>query len=222
MACKLCKRLKLKKLRRLDEKIEEGKVSVFELSKEFDVPTKAILTHIDRCIAPKEKSGYQTLQDLLANVVKDLEEARQDVKYGGGSDEDGGGTDKGAVFLYTSLLREAREIVSTLERLKPNEAIGKEIQGVAVAPFVTEMARVLIEEGSSMKTALQAILGENYTKDVDRAIKDAWKRMTQRINQEYRFVDSRISSVLSGQTQSKKPAKSKASSDSQSSSDQLH
>jgi len=198
MGCKICKRLKLKKLNQLNEKVLKGESSVFELSKEFSLPTKSLIRHIDLCVSSKEKSGYQTLRDLLTKVISDLEDARQDAMYG---DEEGS---KGATFLYTSLLKEARELIGTIDKMKPNEAISKELQAIAINPLVTEMARILIEEGGSLKTELQAILGESYDRDVDRAIKDAWRRMTKRINQEYRFVGGRVTAVLSGQPQSQR------------------
>jgi hypothetical protein len=197
MACKFCNSLKLKKLKKLDKEIRLGKKSAVQLASEYNTSTKRIRKHIDRCLSNDDVSGHQVLKELLETVKKDLKSARSDALYG---DED---ESRGAAILYTALLREARELVSSIDKTKPNQQLSREIQSGAILPFVTAMSKIVNEEGGKLQTELQTLLGEYFDKNCNKALVDAFTRMAQRLDVEYKLVDGRVSEVLNG-----KPSKS--------------
>lgn len=191
MACKICKTLKLKKLRRLNKQIKIGKKSIMDLAEEFTVSPKVLIKHQELCLKPKqEDDGYLTLTKLLKQVKKDMKAARNDALYG---DED---TGKGASMFYTILLKEARELVAAIEKQKPNEEITREIQATVVVPFITELAHLMVEEGSNLQAELQAILGDNFDQNIKRALKETWQRMSKRLSTEHDRIEGRLTSVI--------------------------
>lgn len=208
--------MKLGRLRRFEADVKKGKLSLHELAVKYKTRTSRIQKHMSKCHKAEDTSGYQTLSELLEQVKTDLETARDNALFG---DEDSA---KGATFFYTSLIREARELVAAIEKLQPHEAIGKELKEIAVQPLVTEMARILIEEGMALTTELQTLLGSSFDQGINRAIKDAWKRMSSRIRNEYKFVDGRLASVLSKDRSKAEPKKLIGSSKKPAPDNQLH
>jgi len=197
MSCRLCKKLKLKTIRELNEKLLSGEQSLVELSTTYKVPLKYLNRHMTKCLGGGPKSGHATLQDLLAKVLKDLKDARNDYKYGGG-DEDGN-VDKGVAFFYSSLLKEARELVLSINKLEPNEEIVARITIQVVTPFLNEMVRILLEEGNGLKTELQTLLGSSYDKKTDVAVKEAWKRIAIRFKLEAGKINPKLDELFPSQ-----------------------
>lgn len=209
MACRLCNTLKLKRLRRLDRDIKVGKKSVVQLADKYDTSVKRIRRHMETCLGPKEESGHQLLSALLKKIEKDLNVARTDALYG---DEE---QSRGASILYTSLVREARELVMALEKTKPNAQIGREIQNAAVHPFVAAMSKIVNEEGGNLQTEFTTLLGEHYDKSVQKALVEAFRRIAKRLNVEYKLIDGRIAEVLSRNGGTSESSSSKAQPSSQ-------
>lgn len=213
MSCKLCQKLKLKKLKRLNKSIERGKLSVEQLAEKYDLPPRAILRHYNNCLggAPKTppKSGIETLQTILDTLLKDLEEARNDYRFG--SDEQR----VGASIFYKDLIREVREYAAGIERMRPNEDLVNAVHGQVLRPLLSEMAKILIEEGGIFDQELRELLTNRYDTKVQKLVKDTWKKISTRffiIEAGEERLKPKLVSVIAEQNSAKKVSKKKKTS----------
>ena len=206
MSCKLCQKLKLKKLKRLNKSIEKGKLSVEQLAEKYDLPPRAILRHYNNCLggAPKTppKSGVETLQTILETLLKDLEEARNDYRFG--SDEQR----TGAAIFYKDLIREVREYASGIERMRPNEDLVNAVHTQVIKPLLSEMAKTLIEEGGIFDQELRELLTNRYDTKVQKLVRDTWKKISTRffvLEAREDKLRPKLVSVIAEQNSAKKP-----------------
>lgn len=206
MSCRVCRKLKIATVRELNEAILEGKESLVTLSTKYKIPFKYLNRHVTKCLQGGPKSGHATLQTLLQRVIKDLAVARREYRYGGGGDEDGGDS-RGAAIFYSNLLREARELVVSIEKLQPNEELVAQINNQVITPFLNEMVRILLEEGTGLKGEMQTLLGSSYDKKVDAALKEGWKRIAVRFKLEAGKIHPKLSEIF---PQESKPGKDAA------------
>ena len=178
MSCRLCQKLKLKKLKRLNKSIEKGNLSVEKLADKYDLPPKAILRHYNNCLggAPKvqPKSGVETLQTILDTLLEDLKSARNDYLYG--NEEQA----SGAANFYKELVKEVREYAASIERMRPNEDLVNAVHGQVIKPLLSEMAKILIEEGGNFDHELRDLLQNRYDTKTQKLVKDTWKKISTR------------------------------------------
>lgn len=208
MSCKLCQKLKIKKLKRLNKSIEKGNLSVEKLADKYDLPPKAILRHYNNCLggAPKvqPKSGVETLQTILETLLKDLEEARNDYRYGSEEQQ------VGAAIFYKDLIREVREYASSIERMRPNEDLVNAVHGQVLKPLLSEMAKILIEEGGIFDQELRELLTNRYDTKVQKLVKDTWKKISTRffvLEAGEEKLKPKLVSVIAEQNSAKKVTK---------------
>lgn len=190
MSCKLCNHLKPKRLARLDADIVAKRKSLSTIADKYDLPLRGIVRHARRCIGAEQRSGHDTLQGLLKQVVEDLEIVRDNSKYAEGEEA------RSSAILYAGLLREARELVMGMNRLRPNEAISADLTTTVINPLLNAMAEVLIREGGSLKRELMSTLGTSYTKHTDLVLKEAWKRIAASFRVEASKINPLLAQVL--------------------------
>ena len=190
MTCKLCKTLRPKALGRLNTDLVTGQKSLAVIADKYELPLKAVVRHAKRCLASEQLSGHATLSKILAQVVGDLEQVRDDYKYADGEQS------KGAAMLYSQLVKEARELVMSLNRLRPNDAIADDLVRSVINPLLNAMAEALIQEGGALKRDLVSTLGPNYTRHVDTTLKEAWKRIAARFKIEASKINPLLTQVL--------------------------
>jgi hypothetical protein len=190
VSCKLCKTLRPKALSRLNTDLATGQKSLASVADKYELPLKAVVRHAKRCLAEDRLSGHATLSKILTQVVGDIEQARDDYKYADGEQS------KGAAMLYGSLVKEARELVMSLNRLRPNDAIADDLLVTVINPLLNAMAEALIQEGGGLKRDLQSTLGPHYTQHVDAVLKEAWKRIAARFKVEASKINPLLSQVL--------------------------
>jgi hypothetical protein len=161
----------------LNTALSEGKASLKAISKKFKIPAKYIKRHQDNCLV-EEGGGadnYATLQTLLGRVIDDLDSAQNDYRFSGDAKEAAS-----AAAFYGTLLKEARELVTALDKLRSNTQLAEEMNRKVLEPFRSEIGRIILEEGSELKRELQATLGPSYTMKLDEILKEAWKNIAIR------------------------------------------
>ena len=177
--CKICTTFKLKKLERLNKDIRKGNKSLKKLAVKYGTKTSLLSEHLN-CVKEEEQDGYALLKELLNRVNKDIKTARSEAFYG---DED---TARGAAILYTNLLREAREIVNSLEKVRPKKDLVDRINEAVVTALIQKIVEILIEEGSSFRSEMQLLLGSDYNSTVDKTIKARFNTIADRIGDQYK------------------------------------
>jgi hypothetical protein len=223
VSCKLCNHLRPKRLARLNADIAAKQKSLSAIADKYDLPLRGIVRHARRCVGAEQQSGHDTMQSLLKQVVEDLEVVRENSKYAEGEEA------KSSAVLYTGLLREARELVMGMNRLRPNEAIIDDLTATVINPLLNAMAEVLIKEGGNLKRDLQSTLGTSYTKHTDLVLKESWKRIATSFRVEASKINPLLVQVLdrdhatssSAKTTSAEPSKQSLLS-AQSPSSQIH
>ena len=65
MPCAICSTFPLRTLRELNEEIDLGDLSVFELARRYNISEPVLQDHIRLCLMPLPDTGYELLEQML-------------------------------------------------------------------------------------------------------------------------------------------------------------
>lgn len=174
MACRLCiKLLPINTVESLDRDLKTGNVTMESLAEQYDVEVEYVTTHYKKCLGEPARSGYELLQRILEEVTETTKEMRQSYDP---SDAD----NKYAMGHYIKLVRELRETVATMNKLKPSGQILQQITDSVMNPLVSQFARICVEEIERHRNDLISNLGREHRSHIDKSARETLRRLADR------------------------------------------
>jgi hypothetical protein len=189
MACDLCKNFPARALRELNDDIADGSFSLAELAEKHYVSEPLLEEHIRQCVGPPSGAGHELLEELLREVRRVAEDRKAQYDY----DPD---ANNSAMTHYVNLMREARELVIAMTRIRPSEELTNEITTKILSPLVRQSILLGVEEAKRLREDLKPILDVSQYKSFDGAIKRMLERFASRLEGETETLTERLQKIL--------------------------
>ena len=200
MPCDLCRNFPARALRELNADLERGDLSTAEIAEKHYVSIALLEDHKKTCVTPLPSEGHEMLQSLL----KELRRVSEDLKEKYEFDPD---LYANAMPSYISAMREAREMILAMERIRPSEELEISIIDQIIAPLISLMVTVQAEEAERLREDITPLLGADNYRMVDKSIKRSCGRFASRLKGETSDLTDRIHSVLTATTKTGKEKK---------------
>lgn len=201
MACDLCKAFPIRTVRSLDDDIAEGAKSVEELADAYYMSVPLVEEHISRCVRPRPSTGHELL-DVLLKEIREVAEERKDAYD---SDPE---VNAHAMSNYVSLMREARELVVAMEKIRPSEEMAKEIATKVLNPIIRLCVTISVEELNRLREEFVAIAGQDQFQHIDKAVKRSLQRIGTRLKGDAAEAIDLLPTILSSDGKRSKNATS--------------
>jgi len=189
MSCDLCREFPIRTMREIDEEIAEGSLSVEEIASKHFISSALLEEHIKRCGAAFPTTGHELLNTLL----RDIREAADDRKKDYDDDPE---ANQHAMSHYVNLVREAREIIMAMDRIRPSDELAQEIVRKVVNPIIRLCVVASVEEGNRLRDELIASLGQENFESIDEAVKRNLRRFASRLKGEAEEVIEKLPEIL--------------------------
>lgn len=193
MSCDLCKNFPARALRELNDDITAGDLSLSELAEKHYVSEPLLEDHMRLCVGAAPGVGHEMLEELLREVRRVAEERKNQYDY----DPD---ANNSAMTHYVNLMRESRELVLAMTRIRPSEELTSEIVTKILSPLVRQSVLLGVEESKRLREDLRPILDVNQYKSVDAAIKRMLERFASRLEGETETLTERLQKTLQAST----------------------
>lgn len=200
MPCDLCRNFPQRALRELNTDLEKGDLSTAEIAEKHYVSVALLEDHKKLCVTPLPTHGHE----LLENLLKELRRVSEDLKEKYEFDPD---LYASAMPNYISAMREAREMILAMERIRPSEELETEIIDQILTPLIGLMVTIQAEEAERLREDITPILGVANYRAVDKAIKRSCGRFASRLQGESSSLTDRLNSVLTATTKTGKEKK---------------
>ena len=198
MTCPLCESLPLKDLKKLDEAIAIGDFSIAELADVYTADADLIRIHMNRCLT-LTMSGAEmlgALQSGLQQVAAKLKKEVDDDAYKY-SDRDSNVDGRSIIPGYVAVLRELRETVLAIDKLKSTEAVTKGMSEKVLTPFINKATQFCIEEMARLREEIFKIVPESAHAKVDNLVKQCLTRIGERLlNETVRDLPQAVAAAL--------------------------
>jgi hypothetical protein len=198
MSCPLCESLSLKDLKKLDEAIAIGDFSLAELAEVYGADPSLIRVHMERCLSATASGAemLSALQSGLQQVAAKLKKEVDDEAYKY-ADRDTNVDGRGILPGYVAVLRELRETVLAINKIKSNEDTVRGINEKVVTPFINQSTRICVEEVSRLREEIFKVTPERAHGKLDNLIKDCLIRIGERLlNENVKGLPEAVSAAL--------------------------
>jgi hypothetical protein len=197
MACDLCRNFPERALRQLNDDLEKGELSVADIAEKHYVSVPLLEDHKKLCVTPLPTAGHELLESLLREITRVSEDLKQKYEY----DPD---VYQNAMSHYLSAIREAREIVLAMERIRPSEEMAVAIIDRILTPLISLTVRIHAEEADRLREDLVPLLGGSNYRTIDKVIKRSCVRFASRLQGDASSLTDRLNSVLTDTTKASK------------------
>jgi len=197
MSCDLCKTFPVRVVQKINDDLEEGKLSLAEIADKHIVSVPLLEDHQKFCITPVPTTGHEILIELLKEVRRVADERKGQYD----SDPD---TNNAAMTHYVSLIRESRELVLAMERIKPSDELAQEIIVMILGPLIRQMVSITTDEAKRLRKDLSELVPPSKYRLADQAIKSMLSRFSTRLNKEAMELSDRLRKLLSSGVKSSK------------------
>jgi len=197
MACDLCKNFPVRALRALNDDITAGDLSLAELAEKHYVSEPLLDDHVRLCVGAATGAGHEMLEELLRDVRRVAEERKAQYDY----DPD---ANNSAMTHYVNLIREARELVIAMARIRPSDEVTSEIVTKIMAPLVRQSILLGVEEAKQLRGDLRNILDDSQFKSADVSIKRMLERFAARLEGETETLSDRLQVIMQASTKQRK------------------
>lgn len=206
MPCDLCRNFPQRALRELNTDLEKGDLSTAEIAEKHYVSVALLEDHKKLCVTPLPTHGHE----LLENLLKELRRVSEDLKEKYEYDPD---LYASAMPNYISAMREAREMILAMERIRPSEELEIAVIDQILTPLISLMVTIQAEEAERLREDIVPILGVVNYRAVDKAIKRSCSRFASRLQGESSSLIDRLNSVLTATTKTGKEKKKRREND---------
>lgn len=189
MPCDFCRGLPLRTVRALNTDIEQGNLSLTEISVRYGASALLIETHVNNCLTIT-KSGYALLSQLLDTINRSAVERRREHETSG---------DEVAMDHYIALVREARSTVMAMDKLKPSEELIKLIAQQILSPMILLCGTVMSEESGRLRDEVRSYIDPSLYLKLDQSIKMLLRRTTLRLRSSTQELVPRLRRLLNVQ-----------------------
>jgi len=189
MPCDLCRTLPIRTVRQLDQEIEEGEKPMDELAQEYAISAALLDIHVRRCVNPVPSSPHE----LLNNMMRDLRGVAEERKDQYESDPEVYGQ---AMTHYINLMREARETIMSMERIRPSDELAKDVFDKIINPLIRQSVIISVEEVNRLRESLVSALGSEQFELIDGSTKQTLRRLATRLKNDTGEIVEKLPSVL--------------------------
>jgi len=203
MGCDLCNNFPTRALRQLNDGIERGEMSVAELAEKHYVSVPMLNDHIQKCVGALNNVGHELLNDLLREIRIVAEDRK--VQYDFDPD-----ANNSAMTHYVNLMREARELVVAMERIRPSEELTQDIVEKILSPLIRQTILLISEEAKKLREELATLVDHSQYRSADNAVKRMLDRFGTRLETETETLVERLQQLLASPTRQRKAAKKPA------------
>jgi hypothetical protein len=209
MGCDLCNNFPTRALRQLNDDIEGGELSVAELAEKHYVSVPMLNEHIQKCVSVMNNVGHELLHELLGEIRRVAEDRKAQYEYDPDANAQG-------MTHYVNLMREARELVVAMERIRPSDELTEDVVEKILSPLVRQTILLIAEEAKKLREELAMVIDETQYQAMDKAVKRMLERFGARLETETENLVERLQKLLASPIKrkpSKKPADSNPSQD---------
>jgi hypothetical protein len=200
MPCDLCRNFPSRALRELNNDIELGELSIAEIAEKHYVSVALLEDHAKQCVTPLPDQGHELLDSLLRELRRVSADLKEKYEY----DPD---LYASAMPNYLSAMREAREMILAMERIRPSEELEISIIDQILTPLVQLMVTIQAEEAERLREDITPIIGSQHYRMIDKSIKRSCGRFASRLQGEMSTLTDRLHSVLTATTKTGKEKK---------------
>ena len=190
--------LPLKIVESLDADIRRGDATLQQLAESYDVDIKRLSRHRKRCLKAPPKSGHELLMKVLSQIDRTARDMKQ--TYEVNPEEN-----SSAMGHYIKLVRELRETVAIMDRIKPSGKILKQISDSILEPMVLEFSMICVDEMRRLRGDLISAVGDAHAGRVDREAKETTIRMADRFKTKTDSLLPKLKSLLDDDSKAKRP-----------------
>jgi hypothetical protein len=146
--CPICTQVSIKRRKSIDKHLQEGKRSLSAIADHYNVDVKDLQQHFSTCIEEQTGSGIQELVRTQRNLASLIETFQADIAAGKQYeyDPESGIDGRGVINHLITAMREQRETIVALHRLRNADEIYDEIMKNVVNPLIHAMTAITIEE----------------------------------------------------------------------------
>ena len=200
MGCDLCNNFPTRALRQLNDDIEAGELTPVELAEKHYVSIPMLSEHMQKCVSVVNNVGHELLYDLLREIRRVAEDRKAQYDY----DPDANGQ---AMTHYVNLMREARELVIAMERIRPSEELTEEIVEKILSPLIRQTVLLVSEEAKKLREELASLVDPSQYRAADNAVKRMLDRFGARLETETDTLVERLQKLLATPVKQRKPSK---------------
>jgi len=113
-----------------------------------------------------------------------------------------------AMTHYVNLMREAREVIVAMERIRPSEELAKEIFQKVLNPIIRQCVIISVEEVNRLRDEFVAVLGPDQFPHIDKAIKRTLRRIATRLKGDTADSIDQLPKILSSDGKKRKDSPS--------------
>ena len=147
--------------------------------------------------------GHELLLELLGEIRRVAEDRKAQYEY----DPDANGS---AMTHYVNLMREARELVVAMERIRPSEELTQDVVEKILSPLIRQTVLLISEEAKKLREELATFVDETQYRAMDSAVKRMLDHFGARLETETDNLVERLQKLLASPIRQRKPSKKPA------------
>jgi hypothetical protein len=204
MACLICNTTPLNKLKEIDQLIRQGEKSVGEIAAQYEVSSvDDLASHARVCIVAEQIDGFTQLEHTTRKL-RDLGKILQDDIEAGGYknfDPESGIDGRSSVTNYIAVLREMRESVLAMKRLRSVDDTAKGLTDIVISPMIATVVQIYVEEARRLREALYNATPESTHARIKTVIDESLTRVGNKLKTEgTQNIKEKVEAVLSAKT----------------------
>ena len=196
MACKFCTKAPIRTVRKVDREVNDGNLSIAEISDKFGLALKTVRIHMKKCLGGTPITGYALLQKNLRSLEKLAKETKEEYDQIDIYDEGSGAAKGFTMKRLIDIRREQRESIMALDRIKPSDQLMDEILLSIISPLIINTTEICTEELGHLRKIIAAQLDADAYVHLDSTIKEALTRIGERLYQEELQIQPGLKKIL--------------------------
>jgi len=209
--CNVCDKLPLKRVKSIDKHLLAGKKSLMAIAEHYAVDIGDLRLHLSNCVkkdpvsqpSGELETNLQYLRTLITQFHQDIADGRH-LRFNPEDGIDG----RSIVNQTATLMREFRQTVETLERIRSADAIYDDLRETVVDPLINGTVQILIEEGRRLRDELYDLTKatpEHHVR-IKTSVDNALTRMAERMTSEaIHDIPEKVRAVAGQRNQNRRP-----------------
>lgn len=150
--CPVCTNVSLKRLKSINKHLEEGKRSISAIAEHYNLEVVDLQNHLLQCIGTQEGGGLSELHRTQRRLSSLIETFQEDIANGRQYeyDPENGVDGRGVINHLITAMREQRETIVAMHRLRSSEEVYEGIMQNVVGPLINAMAAITVEESKRL------------------------------------------------------------------------
>lgn len=213
MSCSLCESVPLKRLKHIDRHLKSGEKSLMAIADRYGVDIGELRRHLVQCVdGPVAPQADQELEGSLGQLRAIITQFQQDIADGQHlrfNPEDGI-DGRSTVTQMIAAMREFRETVLALQRIRTADAIYKDLRETVVDPMIHAVVQICTDEARRLRDELFDLTkgsSDQHHAKIKAAVDESLLRIGDRMGTEaLQDIADKVKAVAGQRGQRNRPA----------------